>query len=80
MVPGIGHGPGTAGPLNVNFDALSLIEQWREKSQVPDQLIVSLFRDGKEGGTRLVCQYPRVPTYKGSGSPSDASSFDCRSK
>ena len=80
MVPGMGHGPGTAGPLNVNFDALSLIEQWREKAHVPDQLVVALFRDGKEVGTRLVCQYPRVPTYKGAGSQTDASSFECRSK
>ena len=72
MVPGMGHGPGTAGPLNFNFDALSLIEQWREKGQAPDQLVVAQFRDGKEVGTRLVCQYPRVPTYKGAGSPNDA--------
>lgn len=80
MVPGMGHGPGTAGPLNVNFDALGLIEAWREKGQTPDQLVVSMFRGGKEAGTRLVCQYPRVPIYKGSGSPADASSFECRVK
>ena len=47
---------------------------------MPDQLVVALFRDGKEVGTRLVCQYPRVPTYKGAGSQTDASSFECRSK
>jgi feruloyl esterase len=80
MVPGMGHGPGTAGPVNFNFDALSLIEQWREKGQAPEQLVVAMFRDGKEVGTRLVCQYPRVPIYKGSGSPTDASSFECRNK
>ena len=80
MVPGMGHGPGTAGPVNFNFDALSLIEQWREKGQAPDQLVVAQYRDGKEAGTRLVCQYPRVPAYKGSGSPAEASSFECRSK
>ncbi len=80
MVPGMGHGPGTAGPINFNFDALGLIEAWREKGQVPDQLVVAQFRDGKEVGTRLVCQYPRVPTYKGAGSQTDAASFECRSK
>jgi feruloyl esterase len=80
MVPGMGHGPGTAGPVNFNFDALALIEAWREKGQVPEQLVVDQFRDGKRVGTRLVCQYPRVPTYKGTGSPMEAASFDCRSK
>ena len=80
MVPGMGHGPGTAGPINFNFDALGLIEAWREKGQVPDQLVVAQFRDGKEVGTRLVCQYPRVPTYKGAGNQTDAASFECRSK
>ena len=80
MVPGMGHGPGTAGPVNFNLDALGLIEAWREKGQVPEQLVVEQFRDGKQVGTRLVCRSPRVPTYKGAGSPNEASSFECRNK
>ena len=40
MVPGMGHGPGTGGAENFDFDALSLIEQWKERGVVPETLIV----------------------------------------
>jgi feruloyl esterase len=78
MVPGMGHGPGTNGVENFNFDALDLIEQWREKGEAPDQLIVAHFKDGVETGKRLVCQYPQIAFYKGNGSPEDAKSYSCR--
>jgi feruloyl esterase len=81
MVPGMGHGPGAAGAENVDFDALSLIEQWKEHGVVPDQLIVGHFKDGKRVGARLVCQYPRVAFYKADGlDPENPASFDCRAK
>ncbi len=78
MVPGMGHGPGTNGPENFNFDALSLIEQWKENGKAPDQLIVSHFKDGMDVGKRLVCQYPQIAIYKGSGSPEDRASYSCK--
>ncbi len=78
MVPGMGHGPGTAGAENVNFDALSLIERWKEKGETPNELVVAHLKDGMETGTRLVCQYPHVAVYKGSGSPEDAKSYSCK--
>jgi len=78
MVPGMGHGPGTTGAENFNFDALSLIEQWKEKGVAPDQLLVSHFKDGAEVGKRLVCQYPQVAFYKGSGNPEDPQSYSCK--
>jgi len=81
MVPGMGHGPGTGGAENFDFDALSLIEQWREGSVVPDELTVAHYKDGKRVGSRLVCQYPRIAFYKGGGlNPDDPSSFECRAK
>ena len=46
----------------------------------PDQLIVSHFADGKEVGKRLVCQYPQIARYKGSGDTEDPASFECRSR
>ena len=79
MVPGMGHGPGTGGAENFDFDALSLIEQWKEKGVAPDQLIVGHYKDGKRVGARLVCQYPRIAFYKG-GDGEDPASFECRSK
>jgi len=77
MVPGMGHGPGTTGPENFNFDALGLIEQWKEHGKAPDQLIVSHFKDGMEVGKRLVCQYPQIAMYK-SGNQEDSSSYTCK--
>jgi feruloyl esterase len=78
MVPGMGHGPGTNGVENFNFDALSLIEQWKETGKAPDQLIVSHFKDGKDVGTRLVCQYPQVAIYKGGGNAEDSANYSCK--
>jgi len=77
MVPGMGHGPGTNGAENFNFDALGLIEQWKENGRAPDQLIVTHFKDGKQVGTRLVCQYPRTAIYKG-GDAEDSASYSCK--
>ena len=61
VLHGAGHGPRSRherATENFNFDALSLIEQWKEAGKAPDQLIVSHFKDGMEIGKRLVCQYP----------------------
>ena len=78
MVPGMGHGPGTTGVHNFNFDALTLIEEWKEKGVAPDQLIVTHFADGKEVGKRLVCQYPQIARYKGSGDTENPGSYECQ--
>ena len=63
ILHGAGHGPRPwhrLAPKNFNFDALGLIEQWKENGKAPDQLIVSHFKDGMEIGKRLVCQYPQI--------------------
>lgn len=78
MVPGMGHGPGTTGPHNFNFDALTLIENWHDTGMIPDRLEVAHFADGKEIGKRLVCQYPQIARYKGSGDTENPSSYECR--
>jgi feruloyl esterase len=78
MVPGMGHGPGTNGAENFNFDALSLIEQWHEQNKAPDQLIVQHYKDGRQIGTRLVCQFPQVAVYKGSGDAENSTSYSCK--
>jgi tannase/feruloyl esterase len=78
MVPGMNHGPGTNGLDNYNFDSLGIIEQWKQTGRAPEQLIVSHFKDGMEVGKRLVCQYPQVEMYKGSGNSEDSGSYRCR--
>src|SRR5690348_13685330 len=78
MVPGMGHGVGTAGAENFSVDTLALIEQWKQTGQAPNQLIMSHYKDGQEVGRRLVCQYPKIAWYKGSGKAEDPASFGCR--
>ncbi|HYK58328.1 MAG TPA: tannase/feruloyl esterase family alpha/beta hydrolase [Bryobacteraceae bacterium] len=78
MVPGMAHGLGTRGAENFNADTLALIEQWKQGGQAPNQLIVSHYKDGKEVGRRLVCQYPQIAFYKGSGNTEDPASFECK--
>jgi Tannase and feruloyl esterase len=78
MVPGMGHGPGTTGDENFNYDALSVIEQWKQTGKAPEELIFDHYKNGMMVGKRLVCQYPKVPTYKGSGNAEDPASFACK--
>jgi len=78
MVPGMQHGPGTNGVQNFNFNALTILTDWKESGKVPDHLIVRHYKNGMEVGKRLVCQYPQVAFYKGSGDTEDPSSFTCK--
>jgi feruloyl esterase len=78
MVPGMGHGPGTTGDENFSYDALGVIEQWKETGKAPEELIFEHFKNGMSVGKRLVCQYPKSPTYKGSGNTEDPASFVCK--
>ena len=77
MVPGMGHAPGTTGEENFNYDALNVIEQWKQTSNAPEELIFDHYKNDKIVGKRLVCQYPKVSTYKG-GNTEDPSSFVCK--
>jgi feruloyl esterase len=78
MVPGMGHGPGTTGEENFNYDALGVIEQWKQTGKAPEELIFDHYKNGMMVGKRLVCQYPKVPMYKGNGNSEEASSFVCK--
>jgi feruloyl esterase len=78
MVPGMTHGVGTTGAENFNVDTLALIEQWRQTGKAPGQLVMDHYKDGKQVGRRLVCQYPAIARYKGSGNPEDPTSFECK--
>jgi feruloyl esterase len=78
MVPGMSHGVGTTGVENFNVDTLGLIEQWKLTGQAPNQLVMEHYKDGKPVGRRLVCQYPQIARYKGSGNSEDPASFECK--
>jgi hypothetical protein len=82
MVPGMDHcgiqtnGPGIA---DTGIDPLTALEQWVEEGKAPSELIAT--KTAPTGNQTLwrrpVCAYPKLARYKGSGDPSDASSFTC---
>jgi feruloyl esterase len=78
MVPGMGHCLGTTGAQAFDYDSLKAVEDWKQTGKAPDQIVVTRYKDGKEVGKRLVCSYPQVAVYKGSGSSDDAANFTCK--
>jgi feruloyl esterase len=77
MAPGMGHCGGGEGPST--FDMLAALERWVEQRQAPDQIPASHSTNGRIDRTRPLCPFPRVATYKGSGSTDEAANFVCRS-
>jgi len=76
MLPGMGHCGGGEGP-NV-FDSMSLLAQWAEKGQAPNQMLTSHSTNGAVDRTRPACPYPQSAIYKGSGSVDEAANFICK--
>ncbi|HVZ20957.1 MAG TPA: tannase/feruloyl esterase family alpha/beta hydrolase [Vicinamibacterales bacterium] len=84
MVPGMDHCLGDAyGPTaeyptdyKVDFDPIAAMKQWKATGKAPDQIVVTT--TGKDVRKRLVCAYPKVSQYKGTGSTSDPANFSCR--
>jgi feruloyl esterase len=78
MMPGVGHCLGGAGADT--FNLLEAMAEWVENDVAPDDSIVASKIDPDTGATtftRPLCEYPRVPVYKGPD-PDDAGSFVCR--
>jgi feruloyl esterase len=73
MAPGVAHCGGGTG-LD-QFDALSAIDAWVQTGTAPDKLQAT---KAKPPMTRLLCAYPKVAKYKGSGDANDAASFECK--
>jgi feruloyl esterase len=75
IAPGMGHCGGGPGPNQ--FDHLSALEQWVEKSMAPEKLIASHATNGRIDRTRPLCLYPQVARWKGTGSTDEAANFAC---
>jgi feruloyl esterase len=64
----------------VNFDKLTVMEQWVEEKRAPERIVASHITAGKVDRMRPLCPYPQVATYSGAGSMSEAASFECKSR
>lgn len=60
-----------------DFNALDELSHWAERKHAPDRIVASHRTDNTIDRTRPLCPYPRVATYKGSGSTDDAANFVC---
>ena len=94
MVPGMSHcggGPGAnvlfhseeaaAVPLEPDRDILTALEQWVEQGRAPSSFVPSrLDKDGAIERTRLVCAYPSIAKYRGSGNVNRAENWKCSRK
>jgi len=76
MVPGMAHCGGGDGPAS--FDMLAALEQWVENKKAPDSIPAAHLTNGEPDRTRILCPYPQVATYKGSGDTNSAANFACK--
>jgi hypothetical protein len=82
MVPGMDHcgiqsnGPGIA---DTGIDPLTALEQWVEQGKAPTELVATKTAptENQTLWRRPVCAYPKIARYKGSGDPTDPTSFVC---
>lgn len=72
MVPGMAHCRG--GPGVDTFDAITALEQWRERGVAPSEM---LGRNRETGMARPICAYPSYVKYDGSGDLKDAANWTC---
>lgn len=80
MVPGMHHcfGGTFPGAYKVDFDPVQAVRQWKATGTAPDQIVVETSGEGWPTRKRLVCAYPNVSVYKGSGDVGDPANFSCR--
>jgi tannase/feruloyl esterase len=91
MAPGVNHcggglGPGSTfaytmnnaeGLVDPEHDALAALERWVETGTAPETFATSHMTDGKVDRTRLLCTYPKVARYRGTGDVNVPASFTC---
>jgi feruloyl esterase len=75
MLPGVLHCRG--GPGADTFDRMAAISSWVEKSQKPARIVASRRAEGKVVRTRLLCPFPQVARYSGSGDTADTANYSC---
>jgi feruloyl esterase len=80
MVPGMDHCLGADYPTapTVKFDPIALLKQWKATGTAPDQIVVTFAEKGKTDRRFLVCAYPSVAAYNGTGSVDEPANFSCR--
>ena len=80
MIPGMAHCGGGQSPGN--FDPLGAMVKWVESGAAPEKLIAIKPPAESEPGTapqkHLLCPYPQVAQFQGSGDSNDVSTYACK--
>ena len=63
-------------------DLQKALENWVENGVAPETMVATKYADNAAATrtvklTRLLCSYPQVARYRGTGNPDDAASFEC---
>ena len=74
-IPGMGHCMGGAGCDT--FDKLGTIDAWVTRGEAPHRIVAAKVTGGKIVRTSLICAYPEIAKYKGSGDTGEEASFAC---
>jgi hypothetical protein len=75
MAPGVRHcGDGTGA---TDFDAFGALVDWVESGEPPDMILASPAGSAAGAASRILCPYPLVATYDGTGDSEEAASFSC---
>ncbi|HSV36135.1 MAG TPA: tannase/feruloyl esterase family alpha/beta hydrolase [Ramlibacter sp.] len=89
-VPGMNHCNG--GPAADQFDLLTPLVKWVEQGEAPNSVTAQVRGPGSAAPnpevpanwsptrTRLLCSYPQVARYNGTGDPESAASFSCAAR
>lgn len=72
MLPAVGHCQGGPGPDRVDY--LDALDKWVSSNAAPEELTASF----AAGGSRKLCAYPKVATYKGTGDGKSPDQFECK--
>jgi feruloyl esterase len=76
LLPGVGHCGGGAGPDQADY--MGALERWRESNVAPDWITAARVVGNRVDMTRPICAYPKIASYKGTGSTNDAANFVCK--
>jgi len=64
MIPGMGHCWELPSAAPDQFDPITVLENWVEKDEVPDELVVRSARPDADGAAEtVVCPYPALPVF-----------------
>ena len=80
MVPGMDHcfGEEYEHADTYRFDRVAFLKEWKSSGKAPDRIVVTHAGKGEQERKRLVCAYPPVAGYTGTGATDDPANFSCR--